>query len=442
MSALTAMSFNSLAGSSSLDVYWQDQSQTEYGFKIDRRIGTEGAFVPLTQVQANTTHYTDSDVVDGQTYCYRISAFNYVGRSESNELCATAEDGGGANQPFAGHIAVSHSYVPRPVVIDIADKELHAFRSTNSYNADYAIESITNVKYTAAVDKARFYGSNKIYFEQQGVRIDDGFATMPFNSGNKAEFVLNGQDTLQKAKLYLGGGVWSRDPANIIVTVGDKVEYLPIPSGYSWHYFAVDIEFDQPTPVTITTDSDHGGYSALQVSGVVFELPNVEPYGNVTNINAYAERSIDVTDKEYYLADQANGNSELSEASVVSLEYTGQHWGRKGTFTFSDTGVANTGYAESMPWKTANKTSLTLRSAQNQLSTASLYVTTGAWTSTPPDLMLTINGVETPIPLHRSYGWIYNKIDIEFEGKVTIELNPTMNLSGYSAFVFAGVTLE
>jgi List-Bact-rpt repeat protein len=71
-----------------LKLTWADNSTNEDGFKIERKVGTSGAFTQISSVAVNTTSYTDSSVTAGTTYCYRASAFNAAGSSTpSGEAC-------------------------------------------------------------------------------------------------------------------------------------------------------------------------------------------------------------------------------------------------------------------------------------------------------------------------------------------------------------------
>lgn len=54
---------------------WTDESDNETGFMIERAVAG-GSFAEYAAVAVNTTTYTDTDVQSGQTYAYRISAFN------------------------------------------------------------------------------------------------------------------------------------------------------------------------------------------------------------------------------------------------------------------------------------------------------------------------------------------------------------------------------
>jgi len=82
------------AHAAQLRLTWQDNSSTEAGFLIERRVQGTAQWVQIATRTANVTSYTDTTVSAGTTYCYRVRAFNAVGRSSaSQEFCAkpTAE---------------------------------------------------------------------------------------------------------------------------------------------------------------------------------------------------------------------------------------------------------------------------------------------------------------------------------------------------------------
>ena len=73
----------------SLQLTWADNSQDENGFDIERKVSTTGEFLALATVSADTTSYTDTNLSNDTTYCYRVRAFNSIGGSlYSNEACA------------------------------------------------------------------------------------------------------------------------------------------------------------------------------------------------------------------------------------------------------------------------------------------------------------------------------------------------------------------
>ena len=87
---LAALIWHENVDAASLQLSWADNSQNEDGFDIERKTGNGGAFLALTTIPANQSSYTDTNLSDGTTYCYRVRAFNSVGGSPySNEACAT-----------------------------------------------------------------------------------------------------------------------------------------------------------------------------------------------------------------------------------------------------------------------------------------------------------------------------------------------------------------
>jgi Divergent InlB B-repeat domain/FG-GAP-like repeat len=89
---LTALSSQSQAMAGQLQLTWTDNSNNEDGFKIERKLGTNGTFSQITSVGVNVTTYIDPNLTDGATYCYRLAAFNSTGTSAySAEGCATVK---------------------------------------------------------------------------------------------------------------------------------------------------------------------------------------------------------------------------------------------------------------------------------------------------------------------------------------------------------------
>ena len=88
---LTSLSWRSQASAGDLRLAWNDNSNNEDGFKIERKTGTTGTFSQIATVGVNITSYNDTNLIDGATYCYRLAAFNSAGSSAyTPEGCATA----------------------------------------------------------------------------------------------------------------------------------------------------------------------------------------------------------------------------------------------------------------------------------------------------------------------------------------------------------------
>lgn len=78
------------ANAASLQLTWNDNSQNEDGFQVERKLGTTGGFSFVAAVGSNITSYIDNGLADNATYCYRVAAFNSVGNSPySDEVCGT-----------------------------------------------------------------------------------------------------------------------------------------------------------------------------------------------------------------------------------------------------------------------------------------------------------------------------------------------------------------
>ncbi len=74
-----------------LTLNWVDNSGGTAQFVIERRTGTTGTYGPIGTTGMGITTYTDSEIVAGTTYCYRVKAFNASETSSySNEACASS----------------------------------------------------------------------------------------------------------------------------------------------------------------------------------------------------------------------------------------------------------------------------------------------------------------------------------------------------------------
>jgi photosystem II stability/assembly factor-like uncharacterized protein len=79
-----------VVGNSQVSLSWNDNSQSETGYTVERKISQSGQFTKLTDVNSNITSYTDASVVSGQQYFYRVRGFNSnTTSSYSNEVNVT-----------------------------------------------------------------------------------------------------------------------------------------------------------------------------------------------------------------------------------------------------------------------------------------------------------------------------------------------------------------
>ena len=73
-----------------IDLSWTDNSSNENGFRIRRRIGTNGDWIAIATVGQNVTTWSMTDAVAGTTYYFTVTAYNDGGESTpSNQVTAT-----------------------------------------------------------------------------------------------------------------------------------------------------------------------------------------------------------------------------------------------------------------------------------------------------------------------------------------------------------------
>ena len=64
-----------------LTLSWSDNSNNEDGFRVERKTGTGGIYVPIISLPANAGSHVDSNLSAATTFCYRVNAFNATGSS-------------------------------------------------------------------------------------------------------------------------------------------------------------------------------------------------------------------------------------------------------------------------------------------------------------------------------------------------------------------------
>lgn len=75
--------------SSQINLTWNDNSNNETGFKIERKTGSNN-YVQVGMVEANTATFSDTGRSNNVTYTYRVRAYNHEGYSNySNEVSVT-----------------------------------------------------------------------------------------------------------------------------------------------------------------------------------------------------------------------------------------------------------------------------------------------------------------------------------------------------------------
>lgn len=87
--ALIASAAGAPALAASIALNWSDTSTNETGFRIER-MPAGGSYSLIASVGSNVKAYSDTSVVAGSSYCYRVRAYNSAGvSSPSNQVCAS-----------------------------------------------------------------------------------------------------------------------------------------------------------------------------------------------------------------------------------------------------------------------------------------------------------------------------------------------------------------
>ena len=99
----------SALSSSQILLTWQDNSDNEEGFKIERDDGS--GFVEIASVPSNQTSYLDDNLSPNTTYIYQVKAYNSAGESGySNQAQATTLDLTASCQGYCGGQSPSGCY--------------------------------------------------------------------------------------------------------------------------------------------------------------------------------------------------------------------------------------------------------------------------------------------------------------------------------------------
>lgn len=87
---ILAILFLGMASAASVQLDWQDNSNNETGFAIERAPGGSTTFVEIARTTSNVVTYTDAGLPNSTSYVYRVRAFNTAGNSAySNSASAT-----------------------------------------------------------------------------------------------------------------------------------------------------------------------------------------------------------------------------------------------------------------------------------------------------------------------------------------------------------------
>lgn len=94
---------------SQIDLSWTDNATNETGYTVWRKVSDAGVYTQIAALGTNASSYSDSGLLPGKTYYYRVKAFNALGESGySNEASVSL--------PRLGMLIPPHVIKELPVV--------------------------------------------------------------------------------------------------------------------------------------------------------------------------------------------------------------------------------------------------------------------------------------------------------------------------------------
>ncbi len=133
---------SAIASSGTISLQWNDNSLIETGFKVERANPVTGQYAQISTLPRNSKNYNDNSVSAGETYTYRVRAFNDAGNSGySNIISVTASSGG---DPLSAGLIAHYTF--ENSANDISGSEHHgtavngAAFSTTSKEGVYSLQ--------------------------------------------------------------------------------------------------------------------------------------------------------------------------------------------------------------------------------------------------------------------------------------------------------------
>jgi hypothetical protein len=110
LAALAAL-FLTVFASAQVTLSWDDNSDNEAGFEIERAVG-DGQFAAIGRVGPNVTSFVDSTIAPATTYRYRVAAWNDAGKSGWSTSAPYATRGPVPTDPSGPEASEGPAYTP------------------------------------------------------------------------------------------------------------------------------------------------------------------------------------------------------------------------------------------------------------------------------------------------------------------------------------------
>ena len=292
----------SVESATSIKITWTDNSSNETGFKIERNT-SGGSYSQITTVSANATNYTDTGLVSGVKYYYRVQAYNTAGNSAySNEVETTT----GETTPEAPSNLSASAQSSTSIGITWADNssnEMGFKIERKTYGGNYSQITTVNANTTSYTDTGLFSGV-KYYYRVQAYNTAG-------NSAYSNEVEATTAETTPEAPSNLS--VSAQSSTSIRITWADNSNNE---TGFKIERKTSSGNYSQITTVSANTTS----YTNTGLSSNTLYYYRVRAYNSAGN-SAYSGEDYTITNGSGSTP-SAPSNLSVSTQSATSIRIT------------------------------------------------------------------------------------------------------------------------
>jgi transcriptional regulator CtsR len=198
--------------SSEIEIAWEDNSDDETGFKIERK-KSGGSYSQIASVDENTTNYTATGLSDGTIYSFRVRAYNDAGYSSYSNVVSDTT-GGTPDAPSSLEATAVSSSKIKLTWEDNSDNEtgfkIDRKKSGGSYSQIASVDENANTYTdTGLTGNTKYYyrirayndTGNSAYSSETYVTTSGIETTIKMVVGNTSYYVNNQLKTMDTAPI-------------------------------------------------------------------------------------------------------------------------------------------------------------------------------------------------------------------------------------------------
>lgn len=164
-------------GASTIQLNWEDNSDTEGGFVIERTNPANGNFERLVVLPRNTVEYFDTDLSPLTTYQYRVASFKSSSISAYSNIVTVSTYG--QDVPAPSNLVANYDPNNKVVVIDWNDNTLlengTIIERKETINGEFVVIGTTDTDVNTFSDGAIV--ENQLYYYRARFTTTEGFKT-------------------------------------------------------------------------------------------------------------------------------------------------------------------------------------------------------------------------------------------------------------------------